>query len=57
MDDGTEVCSPECMREENCVGLGFKCPDCFNGECVDLECCDGTDCPVSTYVLNIQGLS
>ena len=49
LDDGTALCTPECMREENCAGLGFRCPDCLNEECVEPECCDDTDCAVSVY--------
>ena len=49
MDDGAALCTPECMREENCAGLGFRCPVCLNEECVEPECCDDTDCAVSVY--------
>jgi len=45
LDDGTVICTPECIREENCETLSLKCPECLNGFCVDPECCDDSDCP------------
>ena len=58
LDDGTVICTPECERFENCETLGLKCPECLNGFCVDPECCDDTDCPVSIYsIYHIIGAS
>jgi len=51
LDDGSIICSPDCKLQVHCDAIG---PDlkCCEGECVDQECCDDTDCPVNFQCLN-----